>query len=251
MKKGTLLGIVCAVAAIIALGVLTCYLTLHFRKDIQPTDTDRTASEAESAVQALYSQSTEQQEIQTELLISEEIAASYPFLIWVGDSRTMGMGEAVEGDNRFIGASGEGYYWLAETGLSLVEDAIAAFPDTPVIFNFGVNDYDNLSNYLDLYQDLATAYPDTHFYFLSVNPVDPAACKNITNEEIADFNAHLKERFPEWYIDSFTHLMVNEVGTIDGIHYSEDGYRMIYEFAASKVVEHENTLGETLPDRMR
>ncbi|MCD8023535.1 MAG: hypothetical protein LUF30_11390 [Lachnospiraceae bacterium] len=130
----------------------------------------------------------------------------------------------------FIGASGEGYSWLSETGMPLVEEAIAKYPNRPVIFNMGVNDYENLYNYMVLYADVAARYPDTAFYFLSVNPVDDEAGLYITNAQIEDFNAQIKDAYPDTYLDSYTYLIESEAGTIDGIHYSEEVYRMIYLF---------------------
>jgi lysophospholipase L1-like esterase len=141
----------------------------------------------------------------------------------------------MDNDDCYIAAAGEGYEWLSASGLPLLYDAIAAYPDSPVIFNFGVNDYDNMALYLALYQSLVQDYPDTRFYFLSVNPIEPTLCHNITNEEIADFNQHLKDLFPDTYIDSFTYLMVNQAVTIDGIHYSSEDYRKIYEFATAQI----------------
>ena len=141
----------------------------------------------------------------------------------------------MENDDIYIGESGEGYYWLNETGLPLIIEAIASYPDLPVIFNFGVNDDENLPNYLVLYQALEEQYPDTDFYYLSVNPIEPTLCTNISNEEISAFNQALKEEYPDTYIDSFTFVMVSEITTIDGIHYSEDNYRAIYDYASAQV----------------
>ena len=129
-----------------------------------------------------------------------------------------------------------------QTGLPQIESAITTYPKAPVVFNFGVNDYDNLDRYMELYTSLTKEYPKTHFYFLSVNPIDPAVCKNITNEEISDFNSHLQQLFPDTYIDSFTYLMINEAVTIDGIHYSGDDYRLIHDFASEKIRQIEDDL---------
>ena len=158
-----------------------------------------------------------------------------PFLIWVGDSRTVGMQRAMKNEDCYIGASGEGYYWFSAEGLPLMKKAIGQHPDAPVIFNLGVNDYENLDLYLALYRSLFAEYPDTHFYFLSVNPIDPKRCSAITNEEISDFNTHLKELSPDTYLDSYTWMIQNGIETIDGIHYSEEDYRALYEFTQSQL----------------
>ncbi|MFR8549336.1 MAG: SGNH/GDSL hydrolase family protein [Lachnospiraceae bacterium] len=238
MKKGTTAAIVSAVAGLVFLSALTVYLTWQHKADVFPSGETQTQEEADAVLATLH---------ETQISDTASAAADTEkkedelFVIWVGDSRTIGMQNAMDNDDLYIGASGEGYNWLAESGLPQVKDAIAAYPGAPVVFNFGVNDYDNLDRYIELYTSLTKQYPDTHFYFLSVNPIDPAVCKNITNEEIADFNSHLKQCFPETYIDSFTYLMANEVATIDGIHYCEEDYRLIHTFAAEQIATLEDT----------
>lgn len=234
MKKGTILGIVLAVLALILLGLLAVYLTFLNRDEVFQPGPTAVESEADAVLLSLHESEQEQEET-AEASSEPAFDADGLFLIWAGDSRTLGMRDAVDNDDVYIGASGEGYRWLSESGLPQIRDAIGTYPDAPVVFNFGVNDYDSMEDYLSLYQSLTEEYPDTHFYFLSVNPIEPTLCKNITNEEIADFNSHLQEAFPDTYIDSFTYLMVSETTTIDGIHYSQEDYRAIYEFAVQKI----------------
>lgn len=233
MKRGTVFGILFAVISIIALGLLTVYLSMNFRMDTFIATTNRIESEADAAMQALYASQTEKE---TEAPQTEVFVPQDP-IIWVGDSRTLGMQDAIKNPEAdiFIGAAGEGYTWLAETGLPELKEAMTQFPEAPVVFNFGVNDYDNLSSYMALYQELTAEYADTTFYFLSVNPIEPTLCKNITNEEISDFNAHLKADYPDTYIDTFTFLMIEQVVPFDGVHYSEEDYQRIYDFAAARI----------------
>ncbi len=151
-------------------------------------------------------------------------------VIWLGDSRTVGLQEAVEdySEDVFIGASGEGYEWLSETGVPLLERAIDEHPGWPVVCNMGVNDYENITNYLDLYENLCTLYPDVVFYFLSVNPVDDERSQSVSNENINWFNEQIKAVYPDTYIDSYSYLLGNQIETEDGVHYSSEGYREIY-----------------------
>ncbi|MCD7813991.1 MAG: hypothetical protein LUH20_08100 [Lachnospiraceae bacterium] len=162
-----------------------------------------------------------------ELLAIEDTPA-----IWVGDSRTVGMQKALGtySDDVFIGAAGEGYSWLSETGIPFLRSAISDYPTRPVIFNMGVNDYENLYNYMVLYAEVTAEYADTVFYFLSVNPVDDEAGLYVTNADIEDFNSHLKNTYPDTYLDSYSYLLESGTETIDGIHYSEEAYRQIYLF---------------------
>ncbi len=298
MKKGTILGIVCSVIALILLAALAVFLAWQFHNDAFSDDDTQAAIAADAAIRALYQADTESgpktgdeaetqatdeetdrngtdtpaagrgtgadrsgasdtgkdvdakgdapqaepetsgTEAQTEFVPLEVYDVSFP-IIWVGDSRTLGMERALDTTDTYIGKDGEGYNWFLDEGLALTADAIAAQPDAPVVLNFGVNDYDNLANYLALYTELLAAYPDTHFYFLSVNPIEPTLCSNISNEQIADFNSHLKESFPDAYIDSFTLLMIDQVMPIDGVHYSAEDYQKIYNFAARQIESRE------------
>lgn len=241
MKKGTVIGILLSVLSLLAMFALALYLTLSnldmlFQKGPTAAETN-----ADAAIAALYETEPETtvQSVSADTSASEESSVSSSRLIWAGDSRTLGMQDAMENEDIYIGAAGEGYYWLAETGLPIIKESIASNPESPVVFNFGVNDYDNLSNYLSLYEEIVSSYPDTHFYFLAVNPIDSALCDNITNEEIMDFNNQLKAAYPDAFLDSFTYIMVNEIVTTDGVHYSEEDYQLIYEFAANQVAKKE------------
>ncbi len=238
MKKKTGIEIICAVIGILGLGGLAFFLTVKCGGGSSES-LERAESEATAAVRALYSPGDTDDYIIEET--APETEAEGRLLIWVGDSRTLGMRDAMKNEDVYIGASGEGYPWLAETGLPQLRDAIARYPAAPVVLNFGVNDYDDMELYLKLYESLTEEYQDTRFYFLSVNPIEPTLCKNITNEEIADFNAHLKAAFPDTYLDSFTYLMAEEVATVDGIHYSEEGYQAIYQFAVNQIQTIEKT----------
>ena len=239
MKKDTIIGIILSVLALIALGLLVIYLTTQHLDVLFPSEDTLAEKNAEAVILALH-ESDKVSESETNVpeqpqTNQTELSASGIFTIWVGDSRTIGMRDAVKNDDVYIGASGEGYDWLSATGLPLLKKAIKDYPDAPVVFNFGVNDYDNMENYLSLYTSLLDEYKDTHFYFLSVNPIDPDICKNITNEEITDFNNHLKNTFGSAYIDSYSYLLMKEAGTIDGVHYSGDNYRLIHTFAAREI----------------
>ena len=54
-----------------------------------------------------------------------------------------------------------------------------------------------------------------------------------------DFNNQLKAAYPNTFLDSFTYIMVNEIVTMDGVHYSEEDYQLIYEFAANQIAKKE------------
>ncbi len=234
MKGNRFLSTFLPVAAILAVIFLAFFLFLE--KITNPPDAP--ASPAEPETSALEEASLETEEASASPSGSS-LGTDHCF-IWVGDSRTAGMEEAME-DRKdsclYIAAPGEGYDWFVSQGLPALLYEMELHPQAPVIFNLGVNDYDNLELYLALYEDLLTEYPDTPFFFLSVNPIDPAQCETITNEEIGIFNSRLKELKEDAYLDSYTYLMANEIATIDGIHYSQETYRLIHDYAGKAVLD--------------
>ncbi len=238
MKKGTVFGILLAILAIIALGAMAAGLTVIFRDELFFVKDTPAQQEADALLEALNEPATEapaQAETESETDENAVSGAMADPIIWIGDSRTVGMGKAMNNGDIYIGADGEGYGWLYETGVVELAEAIRDNPGSPVVFNFGVNDCDGIKDYLDLYDAIETEYPDVHFYYLSVNPIEPTLCDNVTNEEISAFNAQLQSAFPDQYIDSFTFLLINEVTTTDGVHYSNEDYERIYNFAAAQV----------------
>ena len=157
--------------------------------------------------------------------------------IFVGDSRTVGMAKAEKYTGctcRYIGMSGEGYEWFAEEGFHLLEETIREEPSLPVIYNLGVNDCENITRYLSLYRELEEAWTDTDFYYLSVNPVTEDSV-HVTNEEIEAFNASLKSAFGDRFWDSNTWLKDHDFECVDGVHYSEQTYRDIHDFALAQL----------------
>ncbi len=248
MKKGTAAAIVLSSAGIAVLVGLAVYLSVQFRTDFASTnrENEELLSEAEDALGLLNSEKTDavsDNSDQTEADEAEELTEAWmidfpdPAVIWSGDSRTVGIQRAVKNNtsDQFIAASGEGYEWLYDTGVVQVEDAISKNPDLPVVFNFGVNDYENLENYLSLYEAITEAHPDTVFYFLSVNPIDPEECETITNEEIEQFNEQIAAAYPDTYLDSYNSFGKDGFEIIDGIHYSEQTYREIYQFVKESI----------------
>ena len=225
MKKQTILCIAAIVTAFLILGAVAAYLTLNFG------DSVFTGGKAGSVQESDFHFETEGK---TEKTAAPETIQDH-FLIWVGDSRTIGMQNAVNDNCLYIGASGEGYNWFVSDGEAQMRTAVKKHPDAPVVINLGVNDYDNLDLYIEKYRSVTEEFSDTVFYFLSVNPIDPAICKNITTEPSADFNNCLKENFPAAYIDSFTYLMVSEISPFDGVHYSEEVYQKLHDFVVQEI----------------
>lgn len=248
MKRRTAVGIIISFIFSIALIGLGIYLMTDLSR---PTGSEGEPSSAGPETQAPEtvlqtgggSQPEETLDEQTARALAAASEANANSLlpehhvIFVGDSRTVGMWEAEEetGDGcSYIGAVGEGYHWFVEEGILRMEDAMEAYPESPVVINLGVNDLDMIGQYLELYALFPDVYPERSFYFMSVNPVTREAA-HVTNEEIAAFNAQLKETFPDQYLDSSTYLNMKEFESVDGVHYTKDTYRMIHDFTVRQL----------------
>ena len=159
-------------------------------------------------------------------------------IIFLGDSRTVGMGYAEKdlGDLCiYIGESGEGYDWLLEHGIEQLDEAIRDWPAAPVVINFGVNDCDAVNKYIEVYRELEKGYPDTDFYYLSVNPVTRES-PHVPLEDVLAFNRKLRSAFPAQYIDSCSVMLEDGFDDVDGVHYTEEQYCWIHDFATRAVL---------------
>ncbi len=160
--------------------------------------------------------------------------------IFVGDSRIVGMSEAVSDSNTyFIGKVAEGYSWLKNTASSSLNTYLAKYSNAKVVLALGVNDLYNISNYISYYKSLIAKYPKAYIYVMSVTPVNETTAKKygytVTNSQIKEFNAKLKEAFPANYLDVYTYMEKNGFSTSDGIHYTAATYKTIYNYVVSLI----------------
>ena len=148
--------------------------------------------------------------------------------IFVGDSRFVNMNDVCEiskRDNLFMVAKvGEGYSWFSETALSQIKRIVSSglYSKWKLIICLGINDLGSLEKYLKKYEALKADYDIT---LVSVNPVNNYG--TLSNEQIKKFNSSLEELgLP--YIDTFSMLMTTGYSTTDGLHYSGDTTKKIY-----------------------
>ena len=108
-------------------------------------------------------------------------------LVFIGDSRTEGLRDAVRDDSVWSCLSSMGYDWMVSTGVPQVEDQIE--DNTAVIILMGVNDLYHVNDYISYINSKAAEWGNrgAQTYFVSVGPVqnDPYC----TNGEIESFNA--------------------------------------------------------------
>lgn len=153
------------------------------------------------------------------------------YTLFIGDSRTVGMCQSVSiGSNaECIAEVGKGYSWLANEKLGEIKSKLTEHPNSNVVINLGVNDYYNINNYIDLYNELSRSYPNAKFVIVSVTHVTDTESKNIKNKDIESFNNSLKNGLNKniTYCDIYSYIKDN-YSTSGGIHYDADAYKGIY-----------------------
>lgn len=175
--------------------------------------------------------------IMSDYVVSELPGTKYVF---VGDSRTVGMGNAIGGsDNAYIAKVGSGYSWFSSTAINQIMNY--AGPGTSLVINFGVNDLSNASKYIELINSYIDEWEAAGItvYYASVNPVGSTT---VTNDEIASFNATMKAGLDSRvnWIDSYSYLMSNGYSTSDGLHYTNSTYQAIYNYYLSAIAANTN-----------
>lgn len=169
-------------------------------------------------------------------------------IIFVGDSRTEGMRDAIGEDDKkkFICKVGEGLAWLKNTAYKQLKDMCDKYPDYYVVFNFGINDL-GVDNYISYYKNTIEKNIKNKIIHMSVNPIDQAKAKNagytdITNDLIKSFNIKYKEYAGNSYLNTFNYLLKEGFNASDGIHYDNNTYKKLY----NKVVDFINNKGDSI-----
>ena len=157
-------------------------------------------------------------------------------MVFIGDSRTVDMMNAVQDDSIWCCKVAMGYNWMATEGVPAVDGYIDN--NTAVIILLGVNDPHNISNYIGYTNEKAAEWAGrgATTYFVSVGPVtnDPY----VTNADIEAFNAALQANLSGvYYIDIYSYLMENGFSTVDGTHYPADVSIAIYNYIIDHLEE--------------
>ena len=157
-------------------------------------------------------------------------------LVFIGDSRTEGLRDAVNDDSVWSCLSSMGYDWMVSTGVPQVEDQIEN--NTAVIILMGVNDLYQVNNYISYINSKAAEWSNrgAQTYFVSVGPVqnDPYC----SNAEIESFNAAVQANLVGvTYIDVYSHLVSDGFSTVDGTHYPDSVSIDIYNYILDHLEE--------------
>ena len=182
----------------------------------------------------------------------EEIEES---LLYVGDSRTVGMKASLSASNgvRYVAESGMSYYWFSGTAVSQIENLLNSEENNIkfVVINMGYNDLagysdGNVDKYINVYNNLKSKYTNVDFYYMSVNPVDEEKERRIAvgqggmtfvgNSSIINFNNHLESALDEEFIDVYNSL--SSFSTSDGVHYTSNTYQEIHTITTEYIQEH-------------
>ena len=183
----------------------------------------------------------------------------YKNVVFIGDSRTEYMKNALAraGANtnyvKFICKAGEGYSWLTGTAVPQLQELVKNDTNsilskkTAVIFNFGVNDYNEYAKYAAYYKLIASSLErkGCELYFMSVNPINRLMLSNTgradrSEAKIRSFNTYMQKNLPSsyTYIDMYSYLKATGysfasdkygAGNIDdGLHYTARTYKRIF-----------------------
>lgn len=152
--------------------------------------------------------------------------------IFIGDSRFVGMDDEVDiesHDREFCVAKiGQGYFWFKNNALKKCDDIRkenTALTKWRYVVCLGVNDIQNIKNYLEEYKRLTRNDETIQLILVSVNPVKDYATVN--NTQIKKFNTKLQDAGYD-YIDTYSQMEKNSFESTDGLHYTNKTYRMIY-----------------------
>ena len=147
----------------------------------------------------------------------------YSGYLFVGDSRTVGLDEAVSGVSS-IAKVGAGVSYFK----SIVSD-VTKVRGKNIIFNFGVNDRDRYKDYIAVYKTFPKEFiQGNNVIVMSVNPTDGSKYSS-WNADIDKINAYIKKNLPSGikYLDTNSTLKKEGFQTRDGCHYKPVTYKRI------------------------
>ncbi|GEM_PF-1452511 len=166
----------------------------------------------------------------------------YNQYVFVGDSRYVGMSAYAQPEDTFIAKNGIGYEYLVEQQ-EQIEKACKKDKNTALIIGLGVNDFRySLDKYVSKIKELEQKL-DCDIFYMLVNPVDEekeaAHGYSVENDKINTFNETISsELSPEVHIiDTNAYLTKKGYVTVDGVHYDNATYEVVYNYIKNTVNE--------------
>lgn len=173
---------------------------------------------------------------------NNEFKKNYNGNIFMGDSRTVQLKDVVKEKDIIIAKNGGKIKEFLNHSITAKEilNNNSKYSYN-IILNYGVNDLDDVYEYVIAYKDFIKEVGSKHrIYIVSVNPVD--ASKRINkNYKINEFNRIIKNELSN--IDNVKYCDVNSLTNNsvwidkylkpDGLHYNETGNKFIYDSVIS------------------
>ena len=165
-------------------------------------------------------------------------------IIWIGDSRSVGLAQASLRLGTTAGSGGEaetvahkdGYHFIAKCsqGLYWGKDAISKIDESDgntIVIWLGVNDLGNKEKYRTWLTELTGSY---NVYLVSVTQCYSPS--SISNDRISDFNEMLKSIEGATYIDAYSYFEASAPSTdAMGVHYGSSDYRLVYDLVKAEL----------------
>ena len=193
---------------------------------------------AEQAAREAALKEAEEEAEKARLAEEERIRNLPKRILFLGDSRTVQMEQAVDYDQSFcyfVAEVGMGYDWMRSTGAPEADGYVT--DKTAVVINMGVNDLSNADRYAARVNDLAASWSQrgAKVWYMSVNPVGSRA--SVTNEQISAFNSAMQEKLDPGigWIDTNSMLLEQGFTASDGLHYNAETYQKIYSYVLGEL----------------
>ncbi len=161
-------------------------------------------------------------------------------VLYVGDSRTVGMCNAMKITSDCIAEEGKGLSWVKTKNADIKRKTSSSQTTDPynvIVFSLGVNDCkgkNSASNYAEFYNQYAEYNTNVKVVVTSVTQVlNSVAKKNgysVINADIISFNKELKSKLNSnvQYCDVYGPITGHVVSS-DGMHYDDATYKLVYE----------------------
>lgn len=216
------------------------------------------------------------------LLLTLIAIAACKNIILIGDSRFVGMGVGLMGFpyatiTQYYGTGtnvrstsaksygGHSFQCTAQVGASsytfksgsdiynsMINQLKKAASGTIVIFWLGINDPSAVESTFNFYAGLAKNYKSLKFYAFSITGVNANKIKNISNNDVKNFNSKISTKISNANISNLKYRSIvdgNDVNTVlvggskvnilnystDGLHYGNSGYSQIWQAMNSKI----------------
>lgn len=171
-------------------------------------------------------------------------------IIWVGDSRFVGQSQyAKDNNDTYIAKVAMGYNWFNSIAIPQVNAVKQA--GEAIVVNIGVNDMNSSALCARLNQLAESDWKDCNVIFMSVNPVNDSKAAahgySVRNSQVVAFNNYMKQHLSSkvQYLNTFSVINDNSYNyTSDGVHYTADGYKAIYNKAKSSLPTSQTTISQ-------